>query len=159
MKFNKLCHMVHIGTMGVYGYGAVEGSTIPEGYCKAKLNCDHVEKCECPSAEIVHPYYPGSVYHMTKCLDNVTLLNFHKYFGLKITELHQGIVWGVSTDETEMDPVLVNRVDVDSDYGTVLNRFCAQVANDYPMTIYGTGGQTRGFINIKDSVKCITLAI
>ena len=96
---------------------------------------------------------------MTKCLDNVTLLNFHKYFGLKITELHQGIVWGVSTNETEMDPVLVNRVDVDSDYGTVLNRFCAQVANNYPMTIYGTGGQTRGFINIKDSVKCITLAI
>lgn len=145
--------------MGVYGYGAVQGSTIPQGYCKAKLNCDHVDKCECESVEIVHPYYPGSVYHMTKCLDNVTLLNFHKYFGLKITELHQGIVWGVSTEETEMHQTLVNRVDVDSDYGTVLNRFCAQVAHNYPMTVYGTGGQTRSFINIKDSIKCITLAI
>lgn len=96
---------------------------------------------------------------MTKCLDNVMLLNFYSYFGIKITELHQGIVWGVGTVETEMHPKLVNRVDVDSDYGTVLNRFCAQVANGFPITIYGTGGQTRSFINIKDSIKCVTLAI
>ena len=66
----------------------------------AKLNCQHVEKCDCKPVEIVHPYYPGSIYQMTKCLDNVTLLNFHKYFGLKITELHQGIVWGISSPET-----------------------------------------------------------
>ena len=68
-------------------------------------------------------------------------------------------MWGVSTPETEMHPDLVNRVDVDSDYGTVLNRFCSQVANDYPMTLYGTGKQTRAFININDSMKCLTLAI
>lgn len=85
MKFNDKCHMVHIGTMGVYGYGALEGLEIPEGYCMAKLNCIHTEKCECKPVEIIHPYYPGSVYHMTKCLDNVTLVNFQKYFGLKIT--------------------------------------------------------------------------
>ena len=159
MKHNEKCHIVHIGTMGVYGYGALEGLDIPEGYCMAKLHCTHTEKCECKSIEIVHPYYPGSVYHMTKCLDNVTLLNFQKFFGLRITELHQGIVWGVNTPETDMHPDLINRVDIDSDYGTVLNRFCSQVANGYPMTLYGTGGQTRAFININDSMKCLTLAI
>lgn len=145
--------------MGVYGYGAVEGLEVPEGFCMAKINCTHTEKCECKSVEIVHPYYPGSVYHMTKCLDNVTLLNFQKYFDLKITELHQGIVWGVSTPETELHPDLCNRIDIDSDFGTVLNRFCSQVACGHPMTIYGTGEQTRAFININDSIKCLTLAL
>lgn len=96
---------------------------------------------------------------MTKCLDNVTLLNFQKYFDLKITELHQGIVWGVSTPETELHPDLCNRIDIDSDFGTVLNRFCSQVACGHPMTIYGTGEQTRAFININDSIKCLTLAL
>ena len=76
---------------------------------------------------------------MTKCLDNVTLLNFQKFFNLKVTELHQGIVWGVTTPETSLHPDLINRVDVDSDYGTVLNRFCLQVANGHPITLYGTG--------------------
>lgn len=159
MKYNNQCHMVHIGTMGVYGYGAIDGSDIPEGYCMAKLHCTHTEKCDCKPVEIVHPYYPGSVYHMTKCLDNVTLLNFQKFFGLKITELHQGIVWGVSTPETNMHEDLINRIDVDSDYGTVLNRFCSQVAFGHPITLYGTGQQTRAFININDSIKCLTLAI
>lgn len=125
----------------------------------AKINCTHTEKCECRPVEIVHPYYPGSVYHMTKCLDNVTLLNFQKFFGLKITELHQGIVWGVSTPETQMHPDLCNRIDIDSDFGTVLNRFCSQVACGHPLTIYGTGEQTRAFININDSIKCLNLAI
>lgn len=96
---------------------------------------------------------------MTKCLDNVTLLNFQKFFGLKITELHQGIVWGVSTPETEQHEDLINRIDVDSDFGTVLNRFCSQVAFNHPITLYGTGNQTRAFININDSIKCLTLAI
>ena len=96
---------------------------------------------------------------MTKCLDNVTLLNFQKFFKLKITELHQGIVWGVSTPECELHPDLVNRIDVDSDFGTVLNRFCSQVACGHPITLYGTGEQTRAFININDSLKCLTLAI
>ena len=105
----------------------------------AKLHCTHTDKCECEAVEIVHPYYPGSVYHMTKCLDNVTLLNFQKFFKLKITELHQGIVWGVSTPECEMHPDFVNRIDVDSDFGTVLNRFCSQVACGHPITLYGTG--------------------
>lgn len=104
-------------------------------------------------------YHPGSVYHMTKCLDNVTLLNFQKFFGLKITELHQGIVWGVSTPETEMHEDLCNRIDVDSDFGTVLNRFCSQIACGYPISIYGTGEQTRAFININDSVNCLVLAL
>lgn len=125
----------------------------------AKLHCTHTDKCECEAVEIVHPYYPGSVYHMTKCLDNVTLLNFQKFFKLKITELHQGIVWGVSTPECELHPDFVNRIDVDSDFGTVLNRFCSQVACGYPISLYGTGEQTRAFININDSVKCLTLAI
>jgi len=159
MKYSPDCHLIHIGTMGVYGYGAIEGSEIPEGYCMAKLHCNHTEKCECQAVEIVHPYYPGSVYHMTKCLDNVIFLNFFKYFGVKITDLHQGIVWGVSTPETDKHPDLVNRIDVDSDYGTALNRFCSQVACGHPMTIYGTGEQTRAFININDSIKCLLLAL
>uniref|UniRef100_A0A7S4DXV1 NAD-dependent epimerase/dehydratase domain-containing protein n=1 Tax=Lotharella globosa TaxID=91324 RepID=A0A7S4DXV1_9EUKA len=142
-------HLIHLGTMGVYGYGTVDGA-IPEGYVNVKMG----EK----EMEIVAPYHPGSVYHTTKCLDNV-LFNFYvKNDQLKITDLHQGIVWGLDTPETERDPRLINRLDVDSDYGTVLNRFAVQSALGLDITPYGTGGQTRAFINIADTARCIRLA-
>eukprot|EP00471_Norrisiella_sphaerica_P002013 CAMPEP_0184482430 /NCGR_PEP_ID=MMETSP0113_2-20130426/3980_1 /TAXON_ID=91329 /ORGANISM="Norrisiella sphaerica, Strain BC52" /LENGTH=514 /DNA_ID=CAMNT_0026862139 /DNA_START=1 /DNA_END=1545 /DNA_ORIENTATION=- len=142
-------HLIHLGTMGVYGYGTVDGA-IPEGYVNVKMG----EK----EMEIVAPYHPGSVYHATKCLDNV-LFNFYvKNDQLRITDLHQGIVWGVDTPETEKDARLVNRLDVDSDYGTVLNRFAVQAALGLDITPYGTGGQTRAFINIADTARCIRIA-
>eukprot|EP00468_Gymnochlora_sp_CCMP2014_P002665 CAMPEP_0167744796 /NCGR_PEP_ID=MMETSP0110_2-20121227/2790_1 /TAXON_ID=629695 /ORGANISM="Gymnochlora sp., Strain CCMP2014" /LENGTH=465 /DNA_ID=CAMNT_0007629357 /DNA_START=163 /DNA_END=1560 /DNA_ORIENTATION=+ len=142
-------HLIHLGTMGVYGYGTVDGA-IPEGYVNVCMGSKEME--------IVAPYHPGSVYHTTKCLDNV-LFNFYvKNDQLRITDLHQGIVWGVETPETSRDPRLVNRLDVDSDYGTVLNRFAVQSALGLDITPYGTGGQTRAFINIADTARCIRIA-
>eukprot|EP00954_Amorphochlora_amoebiformis_P019228 1331294-Amorphochlora_amoeboformis.AAC.2 len=142
-------HLIHLGTMGVYGYGTVDGA-IPEGYVNVCMGSKEME--------IVAPYHPGSVYHTTKCLDNV-LFNFYvKNDQLRITDLHQGIVWGVETPETARDPRLVNRLDVDSDYGTVLNRFAVQSALGLDITPYGTGGQTRAFINIADTARCIRIA-
>jgi UDP-sulfoquinovose synthase len=109
--------------------------------------------------DIVHPYKPGSVYHSTKCMDNVLFHYYAKNDHLKITDLHQGIVWGTNTPETLLDERLINRFDYDGDYGTVLNRFLMQAAVGYPLSIHGSGGQTRAFIHIRDTVQCIALAL
>ena len=109
--------------------------------------------------EILYPANPGSVYHMTKCLDQLLFQFYAKNDGVRITDLHQGIVWGTHTRETRMHEQLVNRFDYDGDYGTVLNRFLIQAAIGYPLTVHGTGGQTRAFIHIQDSVRCIELAL
>ncbi len=147
-------HLVHLGTMGVYGYGAA-GMTIPEGYLPIT-----VETARGPTEmEILFPTNPGSIYHMTKSQDALFFLYYNKNFGSRITDLHQGIVWGTQTVQTSMDPRLINRFDYDGDYGTVLNRFLMQAAVGYPMTVHGTGGQTRAFIHIRDTVRCIELAI
>ncbi len=149
-------HLVHLGTMGVYGYGANgKPFQIPEGYVSATLRSgNHVfEK------EIMYPPDPGSVYHMTKTLDALLFYFYAKNDSLRITDLHQGIVWGTTTDQTERDERLVNRFDYDGDYGTVLNRFLMQAAVGHPLTVHGTGGQTRAFIHIRDTVRCIELAI
>ncbi|MBB3933904.1 NAD-dependent epimerase/dehydratase family protein [Aureimonas phyllosphaerae] len=148
-------HLVHLGTMGVYGYGKTKGMTIPEGYIDATLRSAGAEA----TVEILYPVDPGSIYHMTKTLDQLLFLYYAKNDGLKITDLHQGIVWGTSTPETDLDERLVNRFDYDGDYGTVLNRFLAQAAIGHPLTVHGTGGQTRAFIHIRDTVRCIALAI
>ena len=148
-------HVVHLGTMGVYGYGAA-GMTIPEGYLPIKVKvADGTEI----SQEILFPANPGSVYHMTKTQDQLLFAYFNKNDGIKITDLHQGIVWGTQTDQTVRDERLINRFDYDGDYGTVLNRFLMQAAIGYPLTVHGSGGQTRAFINIQDTVRCIELAI
>ncbi|MBX3497712.1 MAG: NAD-dependent epimerase/dehydratase family protein [Parvibaculum sp.] len=147
-------HLVHLGTMGVYGYGTA-GMKIPEGYLKVKIeteNGDHEQ-------EILYPANPGSIYHMTKTQDQLFFHFYNKNDGVRITDLHQGIVWGTQTEETSMDERLINRFDYDGDYGTVLNRFLMQAAVNYPLTVHGTGGQTRAFIHIKDTCKCIELAI
>jgi UDP-sulfoquinovose synthase len=102
---------------------------------------------------------PGSIYHMTKSLDQILFQFYAQNDGLRITDLHQGIVWGTHTAETRRHVQLINRFDYDGDYGTVLNRFLIQAAIDYPLTVHGTGGQTRAFIHIQDSVRCIELAL
>ncbi len=148
-------HLVHLGTMGVYGYGTA-GMKIPEGYLPVKIETE--DGCEIKQ-EILYPANPGSIYHMTKTQDQLLFAFYNKNDGLKITDLHQGIVWGTQTEETKLDERLINRFDYDGDYGTVLNRFLMQTAIGYPMTVHGTGGQTRAFIHIQDTVKCIELAI
>ncbi|KAA8493272.1 UDP-sulfoquinovose synthase, chloroplastic [Porphyridium purpureum] len=145
-------HVVHLGTMGVYGYGTA-GGEIPEGYIDVLMQPGNRE------ARILHPMYPGSVYHATKCLDQILFQFYQRNDQLRITDLHQGIVWGTNTAQTVKDERLVNRFDYDSDYGTVLNRFLMQAALEYPLTVYGTGGQTRAFIHIQDTAKCIALAV
>jgi UDP-sulfoquinovose synthase len=148
-------HLVHLGTMGVYGYGTA-GMKIPEGYLKVKLDTDAGQQIE---QEILYPFNPGSIYHMTKTQDQLFFHFYNKNDGVKITDLHQGIVWGTQTEETQTDERLINRFDYDGDYGTVLNRFLMQAAIGYPLTVHGTGGQTRAFIHIRDTCRCIELAI
>ena len=148
-------HLVHLGTMGVYGYGTA-GMKIPEGYLDVEVVTDNGDRI---SQEILYPANPGSVYHMTKTQDQLFFYYYNKNDGIRVTDLHQGIVWGTNTPETLMHPKLVNRFDYDGDYGTVLNRFLMQAAIGYPLTVHGTGGQTRAFIHIKDTVRCVQLAI
>jgi UDP-sulfoquinovose synthase len=148
-------HVVHLGTMGVYGYGTA-GTALPEGYLTVRT--DAVDGGEIEQ-EILYPANPGSVYHMTKTLDQLMFAFYAKNDELRITDLHQGIVWGTQTPETALDDRLINRFDYDGDYGTVLNRFLMQAAIGHPLTVHGTGGQTRAFIHITDTVRCIELAI
>jgi UDP-sulfoquinovose synthase len=147
-------HLVHLGTMGVYGYGTA-GMKVPEGYLPVTVQTEQGPT----SLEILYPANPGSVYHMTKTQDQLFFFYYNKNNQLRITDLHQGIVWGTQTAETALDERLINRFDYDGDYGTVLNRFLMQAALGYPLTVHGTGGQTRAFIHIQDTVRCISLAI
>jgi UDP-sulfoquinovose synthase len=147
--------LVHLGTMGVYGYGWSGSAPIPEGYLTVKVPTPDGEL----EREILHPANPGSVYHLTKTLDQLLFSFYAKNDGLRITDLHQGIVWGTQTDQTSRDERLINRFDYDGDYGTVLNRFLMQAAIGHPLTVHGTGGQTRAFIHIRDTVRCIEIAI
>ena len=148
-------HVVHLGTMGVYGYGTA-GMKIPEGYLDVVVRTD--DGTEVPQ-QFLYPTNPGSVYHMTKSLDQLLFAYYAKNDRLRVTDLHQGIVWGTNTAETSLDERLINRFDYDGDYGTVLNRFLMQAAVGYPLTVHGTGGQTRAFIHIRDTVKCVQLAL
>ncbi len=147
-------HVVHLGTMGVYGYGTA-GLSIPEGYLPVKVDVQGKDH----EMEIMYPPNPGSIYHMTKTLDALLFFYYNKNDQVRITDLHQGIVWGTNTPETLLDERLVNRFDYEGDYGTVLNRFLIQAAVGHPITVYGTGGQTRAFIHIRDTVRCVQLAI
>ncbi|MBT9384981.1 NAD-dependent epimerase/dehydratase family protein [Pseudooceanicola sp. CBS1P-1] len=148
-------HIVHLGTMGVYGYDG-DGLEIPEGYLNVYVPGDNKQIFQ---REILYPTNPGSVYHMTKSMDQLLFQFYAKNDRLRITDLHQGIVWGTQTEETRMDERLINRFDYDGDYGTVLNRFLMQAAIGHPLTVHGFGGQTRAFINIQDTVRCVALAV
>src|SRR3954469_23007241 len=147
-------HVVHLGTMGVYGYGGA-GVKIPEGYLRVRVPAGDgwVEQ------EILYPPSPGSIYHMTKTQDQLLFAFYNKNDGVRVTDLHQGIVWGTQTAQTRLDERLINRFDYDGDYGTVLNRFLMQAAVGHPLTVHGSGGQTRAFIHIQDTVRCIELAV
>jgi UDP-sulfoquinovose synthase len=147
--------LVHLGTMGVYGYGWSGSAPIPEGYLTVKVPTPDgdIER------EILHPANPGSVYHMTKTLDQLLFAFYAANDQLRITDLHQGIVWGTQTPQTALDERLINRFDYDGDYGTVLNRFLMQAAIGHPLTVHGTGGQTRAFIHIRDTVRCVEIAL
>jgi UDP-sulfoquinovose synthase len=148
-------HLVHLGTMGVYGYGVTAGR-IPEGYLPVSVTAEDGTRT---NLEILHPAYPGSVYHTTKALDQLLFQFYNANDGVRITDLHQGIIWGTQTEETAWDVRLINRFDYDGDYGTVLNRFLMQAAVGYPLTVHGSGGQKRAFIHIQDTVRCVELAI
>ncbi|MBU2855624.1 NAD-dependent epimerase/dehydratase family protein [Acidithiobacillus ferrooxidans] len=150
------CHLVHLGTMGVYGY-KTSRFQLPEGYQKVKLVSPDCEESE--EMEILYPADPGSIYHLTKTQDQLFFYYYNKNDGLRITDLHQGVVWGTETAETQLDERLINRFDYDGDFGTVLNRFLMQAAVGHPLTVHGTGGQTRAFIHIRDTVRCIELAV
>lgn len=147
-------HLVHLGTMGVYGY-TTSGMKIPEGYLDVEIPSESARL----KSRILYPASPGSIYHMTKTQDALFFQFYSNNDGLRITDLHQGVVWGTNTEETKQDERLINRFDYDGDYGTVLNRFLMQSAINFPLTIYGSGGQTRAFIHIQDTVKCIQLAL
>jgi UDP-sulfoquinovose synthase len=147
-------HLVHLGTMGVYGYGTA-GMAVPEGYLPVKVDTPGGER----AIEIPYPPNPGSIYHMTKTLDALLFVYYNKNDAVRVTDLHQGIVWGTNTEETLLHPALVNRFDYEGDYGTVLNRFLVQAGVGHPLTVYGRGGQTRAFIHIRDTVRCVSLAI
>lgn len=148
-------HLVHLGTMGVYGYDTA-GATIPEGYLPIQVRDGEGNWID---REILYPTNPGSVYHLTKSLDQLMFQFYAKNDRVRVTDLHQGIVWGTQTDQTRRDERLINRFDYDGDFGTVLNRFLMQAAIGYPLTVHGTGGQTRAFINIQDTVRCVRMAI
>lgn len=142
------CHLVKLGTMGEYGTPNID---IEEGY----ITIEHKGRKD----TLPYPKQPGSFYHLSKVHDSHNIHFACKIWGLRATDLNQGIVYGVLTDETGMDEMLINRLDYDGVFGTALNRFCIQAAIDHPLTVYGKGGQTRGLLDIRDTVRCIELAI
>lgn len=141
------CHLIKLGTMGEYGTPNID---IEEGYLKIQHN----------GREDVLPYpkQPGSMYHLSKVHDSHNIMFACRTWGLRATDLNQGVVYGLHTPETLLDPVLTNRLDYDAVFGTALNRFLIQAAVGHDLTVYGEGGQTRGFLNIMDTVRCIEIA-
>jgi UDP-sulfoquinovose synthase len=142
------CHLVKLGTMGEYGTPNID---IEEGY----ITIEHNGRKD----TLPYPKQPGSMYHLSKVHDSHNIHFACRIWGLRATDLNQGVVYGVLTDETAMDDLLVNRLDYDGVFGTALNRFCVQAAVGHPLTVYGKGGQTRGFLDIRDTVRCVELAI
>jgi UDP-sulfoquinovose synthase len=147
-EFNKDIHLVKLGTMGEYGQPNID---IEEGY----ITIHHNGRED----RLPYPMQPGSFYHLSKVHDSHNIRFACKIWGLRATDLNQGVVYGVLTDETSRDTMLINRFDYDEVFGTVLNRFCLQAAIGHPLTVYGKGGQTRGFLDIRDTVRCMELAV
>ncbi|MBF2018692.1 MAG: NAD-dependent epimerase/dehydratase family protein [Hydrococcus sp. C42_A2020_068] len=142
------CHLVKLGTMGEYGTPNID---IEEGY----ITIEHNGRKD----TLPYPKQPGSFYHLSKVHDSHNIHFACRIWGLRATDLNQGVVYGVLTEETGMDEMLVNRLDYDGVFGTALNRFCIQAAIGHPLTVYGKGGQTRGFLDIRDTVRCVELAL
>jgi UDP-sulfoquinovose synthase len=146
-EFRPECHLVKLGTMGEYGTPNID---IEEGYIAIEHNG---RKDVLP-----YPKQAGSFYHLSKVHDSHNIMFACRIWGLRATDLNQGVVYGTITDETALDETLINRFDYDEVFGTVLNRFCVQAALGHPLTVYGRGGQTRGFLDIRDTVRCVELA-
>ena len=141
------CHLVKLGTMGEYGTPNID---IEEGY----ITIEHNGRRDL----LPYPKQPGSFYHLSKVHDSHNIMFVCRTWGLRATDLNQGVVYGTTTHEVALDEALINRFDYDEVFGTVLNRFCAEAAVGHPLTVYGKGGQTRGYIDIRDTVRCIELA-
>ena len=146
-EFQPDCHLVKLGTMGEYGTPNID---IEEGY----ITIEHNGRKDL----LPYPKQPGSFYHLSKVHDSHNMMFACKIWGTRATDLNQGVVYGTMTDEVALDEALINRFDYDEVFGTVLNRFCAQAALGHPLTVYGKGGQTRGFLDIRDTVRCVELA-
>jgi len=146
-EFQPECHLVKLGTMGEYGTPNID---IEEGFIKIQHNGRE--------DTLPFPKQPGSFYHLSKVHDSHNIAFCCKIWGVRATDLNQGVVYGTLTDEVGLDQSLVNRFDYDEVFGTALNRFCVQAAIGHPITVYGRGGQTRGFLDIRDTVRCIELA-
>jgi UDP-sulfoquinovose synthase len=146
-EFEPDCHLIKLGTMGEYGTPNID---IEEGY----ITIEHNGRKDV----LPFPKQPGSFYHLSKVHDSHNIMFACRIWGLRATDLNQGVVYGTVTPETALNEVLVNRFDYDEVFGTVLNRFCAQAAVGHPLTVYGKGGQTRGYLDIRDTVKCIEIA-
>jgi UDP-sulfoquinovose synthase len=142
------CHLVKLGTMGEYGTPNID---IEEGF----IDIEHNGRRD----RLPFPKQPNSFYHLTKVHDSHNIAFCSRIWGLRATDLNQGIVYGTITPQTVRDPRLINRFDYEDVFGTVLNRFSIQAAIGHPLTVYGTGGQTRGFLDIRDTVRCVELAI
>ncbi len=141
------CHLIKLGTMGEYGTPNID---IEEGY----ISIEHNGRKDV----LPFPKQPGSFYHLSKVHDSHNMMFTCRIWGLRATDLNQGVVYGTMTDEVALHEGLINRFDYDDVFGTVLNRFCVQAAIGYPLTVYGKGGQTRGFLDIRDTVRCIEIA-
>ena len=141
------CHLVKLGTMGEYGTPNID---IEEGY----IQIEHNGRRDV----LPYPKQPGSFYHLSKVHDSHNIMFACRIWNLRATDLNQGVVYGTLTDEVGLDEALINRFDYDEVFGTVLNRFCVEAAVEHPLTVYGKGGQTRGYIDIRDTVRCIELA-
>ncbi len=142
------CHLVKLGTMGEYGTPNID---IEEGY----ITIEHNGRKD----TLPYPKQPGSFYHLSKVHDSHNIHFACRIWGLRATDLNQGVVYGVLTEETGMDELLINRLDYDGVFGTALNRFCIQAAIGHPLTVYGKGSQTRGFLDIRDTVRCIEISL
>jgi UDP-sulfoquinovose synthase len=148
LENNPDCHLVKLGTMGEYGCPNID---IEEGF----LEIEHKGRKD----TLPFPKMPHSWYHASKVADSTNLHFASRVYGLRATDLNQGVVYGVHTDETQLDERLLTRFDYDEQFGTALNRFCLQAVVGHPLTVYGSGGQTRGFLNIRDTLACVELAL
>jgi UDP-sulfoquinovose synthase len=146
-EFQPDCHLVKLGTMGEYGTPNID---IEEGY----ITIEHNGRKDV----LPYPKQPGSFYHLSKVHDSHNIMFCCKIWGLRATDLNQGVVYGTMTEETGLDEALINRFDYDEVFGTVLNRYCVEAAVAMPLTVYGKGGQTRGFLDLRDTVRCIEIA-
>ena len=147
-EFAPECHLVKLGTMGEYGTPNID---IEEGY----ITIEHNGRKD----TLPYPKMPGSWYHLSKVHDSHNIHFACRIWGLRATDLNQGVVYGTVTPQAERDVRLINRFDYEEVFGTVLNRFCIQAAIGHPLTVYGKGGQTRGFLDIRDTVRCVELAV